>query len=334
MICHKSWFLHKCPDALKKWSLALSQELLHKNFVCELHFKDEDIFRKFEIVNLPKARFDLKAGAIPVQGNIIVDHDARVLDSANTTSPIPVPVVSEEVVVKEEVIKEEVINEERVTGCSAEKHVEENSNISDNFSDCRQQIFSSALVNKIIEDTTSHTENVKLERQILYEENNFPATIDGNPETFSLLTILQALKDRGLPQNWCWSKQSEPPKFLILYYIDSILKKIKLEVKISNYLIIEITVMETGVTINYNYSLTSVINFFNMLQEIEKSQFCSGAGVNNERCSTKCDGILLSPKKYKIFRKIIRCFSCRSLRRRLLMLEKKKKRYNETLHYD
>lgn len=41
--------------------------------------------------------------------------------------------------------------------------------------------------------------------------------------------------------------------------------------------------METGVTVNYNYSLTSAIHFFNMLQEIEKSQFCSGAGMNNGR---------------------------------------------------
>ncbi|XP_074100807.1 uncharacterized protein LOC141528577 isoform X2 [Cotesia typhae] len=312
----------KCPDALKNWNLALSQHLLHKNFVCELHFKDDDIIRTFDRINLPngevfdlpKERFHLKAGAIPVQEDMIVDHhDARVLDSSNT-NPLPMQIVSEEV----------VINEELDTGCSAGKHMEENSNISDNFSDCRQQMYSSSIVNEIIEDTTSHTGDLELEWQILCEENYRPAAFDDNPGTFSLTTILQALKDQGLPQNWCWSKQSEPQKLLILYYIDSFLKKLKLEVKISNNLIIQITVMETGVTVNYNYSLTSVIHFFNMLQEIEKSQFCSGAGVNNGRCSTRCDGILQSPEKYKRFMKMNRCFSCRSLRKRLLMSSKRK----------
>ncbi|KAH0563823.1 hypothetical protein KQX54_007059 [Cotesia glomerata] len=52
----------KCPSMLQKWNLALSQQLLPKNFVCELHFKEEDINKKFDRIILPNGDiYDIKS---------------------------------------------------------------------------------------------------------------------------------------------------------------------------------------------------------------------------------------------------------------------------------
>ncbi|XP_044585751.1 uncharacterized protein LOC123265867 isoform X2 [Cotesia glomerata] len=270
----------KDPEMLQLWSSAISQQLCHKNFI---------------FFELPRSRFDLKMGAVPILTDVTNNDTTSSNDYFRTSHH-----------------------------CTDNDDLHTTKNVSDLSNELQQQFASSALDDEIINNAHC-TENLSEEfEEQMSVADNFILPCHNNSAPFSLNEILQLIKDRGVPQNWCWPKQLETKPHVILYYIDNFLEKLKLSIKIGYDLTVQITILETGVAINYNYSITSPTSFWNMLREIETCQFCSGAGLNG-RCSTACEGILQSDKKYKRFKREIRCLGCRKLRKRLLILAKKKK---------
>ncbi|XP_015185815.1 PREDICTED: uncharacterized protein LOC107071373 isoform X2 [Polistes dominula] len=292
----------KDPEMLKLWSSAISQQLCHNHFICELHFNSDNILKNYEkiklqngeVFELSRSRFALKKDAIPILSDVVTNGDTTSSNHFDTNNH-----------------------------CTDEEYLHETRNGSD-LSELDQKFASSALVDELSNDAHS-TENLSEEfEEKISIENNFILPNHDNSAPFSLAGILQLLKDHGVPQNWCWPKQSESKPDVILYYVDDYLEKLKLSIKIDDDLSVQVTILATGVSINFNYSIISAASFWNMLREIEISQFCSGTGVD-ERCSTACEGILQSDQKYKRFRREIRCLACRTLRNRLLISSRKKK---------
>ncbi|XP_074113595.1 uncharacterized protein LOC141536770 isoform X2 [Cotesia typhae] len=164
-------------------------------------------------------------------------------------------------------------------------------------------------VDDIVEDQTS--------------TNGFNIDPDENSSTFSLKIIINMLKDKALPFNWSRSRTFDDDTNIILFHIDSVLMKVKLKIVISTDFTIMITVVETGISVIYEHPISSVTDFWSLLRTIGKSQFCSGSGFLQKKCSDKCYGILDPHEEYKRYKIERRCLNCRNLRKKLLNSKRK-----------
>ncbi|XP_074094037.1 uncharacterized protein LOC141524209 isoform X2 [Cotesia typhae] len=288
----------KCPRKFQEWQSALSQTLTGNSFICELHFKDKDVIKEDKI-NLPdgsvyrspRIKCDLALGAVPKSTNILAGESKEIHQNAEKNKFVQ----NEN---SEETITDESLNCDRM----GNEFVPEQQILIDT-SDVHNN------VDDIVEDQTS--------------TNGFNIDPDENSSTFSLKIIINMLKDKALPFNWSRSRTFDDDTNIILFHIDSVLMKVKLKIVISTDFTIMITVVETGISVIYEHPISSVTDFWSLLRTIGKSQFCSGSGFLQKKCSDKCYGILDPHEEYKRYKIERRCLNCRNLRKKLLNSKRK-----------
>ncbi|KAH0549820.1 hypothetical protein KQX54_014599 [Cotesia glomerata] len=286
------------PDLLELWKSELNQKLVpKKNYVCELHFNEEDIIKsdKIKTANgiieeLVRKRYALKQAAIPT----LNPKKLRV----EILKMLIVPIVR-------------VLNRLRV-----------NNNIVYINENCSHQ--DSEL--QIDEDCNSNYDrlenfNSRISSEEINHENEEPAyelpISEVNIEEFSLQTIVNALKFNALPENWSWTTDLLDSKKLVLCYIDKVSMKLKFRVKINQNFKVWLTNIKTDKLIDLNKFFSNISDFWNFLRELEKYTLCDGTGFDTEKCSSDCTCVPLSHEEYKKQMNGFRRVACRKVRHKL-----------------
>ncbi|XP_044590556.1 uncharacterized protein LOC123269093 [Cotesia glomerata] len=288
------------PDLLELWESELNQKLVpKKNYVCELHFNEEDIIKsdKIKTANgiieeLVRKRYALKQGAIPTLNPKKLSESRNTKDVNSPNSPSTEPVASE----PNNIV---YINE----NCS---HQDSELQIDEDFNSnyVRLENFNS----RISSEEINH-ENEEPVYELPISEVNI--------EKFSLQTIVNALKFNPLPENWSWTTDSLDSKKLVLCYIDKVSMKLKFRVKINQNFKVWLTNIKTDKLIDLNKCFSNISDFWNFLRELEKYTLCDGTEFDTEKCSSDCTGMPLSHEEYKKQMNGFRCVACRKVRHKL-----------------
>ncbi|CAD6216043.1 GSCOCG00011251001-RA-CDS [Cotesia congregata] len=288
------------PDLLELWESELNQKLVpKKNYVCELHFNEEDIIKsdKIKTANgiieeLVRKRYALKQGAIPTLNPKKLSESRNTKDVNSPNSPSTEPVASEP--------NNIVYINENCSHQDSELQIDEDCN--NNYD--RLENFNS----RISSEEINH-EN----QEPVYE---LPIS-EVNIEEFSLQTIVNALKFNALPENWSWTTDLLDSKKLVLCYIDKVSMKLKFRVKINQNFKVWLSNIKTDKLIDLNKSFSNISDFWNFLRESVKYTLCDGTGFDTEKCSSDCTGVPLSHEEYKKQMNGFRCVACRKVRNKL-----------------
>ncbi|XP_074095186.1 uncharacterized protein LOC141525446 isoform X2 [Cotesia typhae] len=202
----------QCPDLLKLWYCGLKQDLTpKKDYVCELHFNDQDIIKTDKILlttgiyeELPRKRYSLKPDAIPTL------NPNRVNKACNNEN-----------------------NEAQYMQC----HLLITNDHKTNSPQNQEPIISNDLINiincespKRIDVFENFEENDNCENEMQPRELSTPEL---RLEKCSLLTIINVLKFNALPQNWSWTIDLVNPKNIVLCHLDKVSMNLKFRIKIS-----------------------------------------------------------------------------------------------------
>ncbi|XP_074100441.1 uncharacterized protein LOC141528336 isoform X1 [Cotesia typhae] len=276
----------KDPEKLRKWSSGLNQDLTANKFICELHFSNDDIIKRdtVELFNSDifvsdRKKYTLKPNAIPtiIKNNTSLERSDLPLNPNNNVSTL-------------ENSPPRTSKDETLVG-SLDFHVEVSH-----------------------QDTSASTPNLNYELP--------PDSLSENLSTedtlikLTIIELIEILRTKMLPEKWSWASDVKDCHKVYLFYADPKSLSLKFHVKIDEEFNITLTNIKTNKSTGISFDLLIVEDFWDLLKQLQSSVFCDGTGFDSERCSLSCVNIL-TDEKHQHYQGIIRCQSCRVLRRQL-----------------
>ncbi|XP_044585606.1 uncharacterized protein LOC123265775 isoform X3 [Cotesia glomerata] len=276
----------KDPEKLRKWSSGLNQDLTANKFICELHFSNDDIIKRdtVELFNSDifvsdRKKYTLKPNAIPtiIKNNTSLERSDLPSNPNNNVSTL-------------ENSPPRTSKDETLVG-SLDFHVEVSH-----------------------QDTSASTPNLNYELP--------PDSLSENLSTedtlikLTIMELIEILRTKMLPEKWSWASDVKDCHKVYLFYADPKSLSLKFHVKIDEEFNITLTNIKTNKSTGISFDLLIVEDFWDLLKQLQSSVFCDGTGFDSERCSLSCVNIL-TDEKHQHYQGIIRCQSCRVLRRQL-----------------
>ncbi|CAG5093279.1 Protein of unknown function [Cotesia congregata] len=279
-------YFSKDPEKLRKWSSGLNQDLTANKFVCELHFSNDDIIKR-DIVELfnsdifvsDRKKYTLKPNAIPtiIKNNTSLERSDLPSNPNNNVSTL-------------ENSTTRTSKDETLVG-SLDLHVKVSN-----------------------QDTSSSTPNLNYELPPDSQSENL--STEDTLIKLTIMELIEILRTKMLPEKWSWASDVQDYHKIYLFYADPKSLSLKFHVKIDEEFNITLTNMKTNKSTGISFDLLIVEDFWDLLKQLQSSVFCDGTGFDSERCSLSCINII-TDKKHQHYQGIIRCQSCRVLRRQL-----------------
>ncbi|KAK9892220.1 hypothetical protein WA026_019023, partial [Henosepilachna vigintioctopunctata] len=273
--------LFKVPkdvEMRKKWSSAIDQDLKATNYICELHFNSEDVLKSDRTVLADGSIYVYDYQKVHLRKKAVPKLNTTYNDNKNNNSLLS------DVSLDTSDIVDDSINNDRSL------NVETNT--------VNQFLIEAIGPEKINEPEASN------EPQMTEAETT-------NVPEFSFHCIEKILESQPLRKNWSWTVLKN--YVISLSYINSKLELV-CHIKIDMNLKVTIINAKTNILVDMNVNISSMACVSQLLNNLEKTFFCSGSGYDEKKCSQICTGILESNERYKKKVEDYRCIACRKLR--------------------
>ncbi|CAG5020950.1 unnamed protein product [Parnassius apollo] len=277
-----SFFQPTRPVRLENWKMSLGIDLKNTDYICHLHFKEEDIkmYEKFhingELIIFPTGRKILKDEALPTIEHQFVPIPAHKLQvSAHSAQQMPDSYCNQS--------KDECQDQVQKVNVHQQKLLED------------------PKPNNFIDDNEQHPQNSE-DPLMCLQGTQSVATFKDN-----------FLKFPVLPPSWLYV---EKPSGLEFMRMDPITKQIKNHIRLNQDLSITV-IFANNKVLSLNEKITSCSNVYDYLKTVERLPLCVGTQIDNNKYSRLCKGVIIGDDAYKRNQQYPRCKSCRILRNRL-----------------
>ncbi|XP_018570673.1 uncharacterized protein LOC108910536 [Anoplophora glabripennis] len=305
-----------------KWSTILGINLSPTNFICDYHFKEEDIVKEVKhnfpdgtSQIIPRGKWTLLPGALPINSeprhfetavkskhlsNKTTDNPCDILrNSENLSATTKRSVKSLHVDTSEELrIKRKKISKENNIYIHQCQLIQPTASDYSTAKYCTPQTTQENCNGNIVE--------------VIAESDEIPLQILNDKKTqYSFENILSFIK---MPPAWLYMLNT---KELIFVHVDTLTLTEKLRVFLTA------PDMSVSVLFNkrYKYDLKERItcddDLLNIFEQLKNTPACTGTGLKRMSASVNCCGIILDEEKYQRQQRNPRCKACRVLRHRL-----------------
>ncbi|CAH2089889.1 unnamed protein product [Euphydryas editha] len=284
------------PAKLEKWNMALGTTMKTTDYICHLHFKEEDIKMydtlniKGEIIILPSGKKTLRDQALPtIEHQFISIGDLQKLQTSLNKS----------------------LNLHSYQNQSENKR----DHITQEHQDQNKQ--QELLLDQGIPDNLVHviqqTEHYLDIPQLNQESHDDIQNEKSDLTSQSVDKYLENIKTSPLPPGWMYF---EKPEGLEFGRINPRTMQISNRIRVNNDLSITV-IFSTNEELNINDNISSFNGINDYLKSVERWPICVGTQIDNNKCSKFCKGVLVGDESYKRNQQNPRCKSCRILRHRL-----------------
>ncbi|CAG5047486.1 unnamed protein product [Parnassius apollo] len=262
----------------KKWSKALSQQLTPNQFVCEKHFREEDIKKDDRlIIN---------------EAETIIPRERWALLNDNV---IPINLQDLEMDISEEQVP---LVRSDINKCQI-KNLDYTQPTLQNFegNDLREDSQSAGL---------HHMESPEIvtANDVIISDSSSPSCVT--------LEEIHAHCRSILMQEWCYFAYDEE---LIFSHINFHTRKEDMHLTIANDLSVKVSFSQRP-EIAIDDTISSIEDIKLYMETLQATILCKGTGIHYREFASNCTG-QVSANEYKRWRQNPRCLQCRSLRQRL-----------------
>ncbi|XP_074114166.1 uncharacterized protein LOC141537215 isoform X1 [Cotesia typhae] len=279
-------------EKLNKWNTALGTTMKTSDYICHLHFKEEDIkmYETFningEITIFPTGKKTLRDAALPT-----VEHQF-----------LPVAIHD---------VEGNVINQLQKPSSNHNKSEEK---LKHEDKSKQQELLADQRVSDRVMDMITQSKH-DLEIVQLNEETHTDQQNDKEPEVTSQPTekFFDNLKSSVLPQGWMYF---EKPEGLEFFRMDAKTMQIVNRLRVNKDLSVTV-IFSTNEELTTNDNIFSFKTIYEYLKFVEKWPLCVGTQIDKKKFSQTCKGVIFGDESYTRNQANPRCKSCRVLRHRL-----------------